>query len=141
MLGKGGNKLWTILISTYWTKANSFEIVDHANLLDGFSSTIAKGDTIGTQHIQQILDAYLNIKDELDIGMRIWFVSNFLRLKEQKTLVFPPEIFTEAESEIMQLDFNNLKLPRGLVLRLKLIIDKSSALKLLKPKIERLVKP
>jgi hypothetical protein len=73
--------------------------------------------------------------------MRIWFVSNFLRLKEQKTLVFPPEIFTEAESEIMQLDFNNLKLPRGLVLRLKLIIDKSSALKLLKPKIERLVKP
>jgi hypothetical protein len=77
----------------------------------------------------------------LDIGMRIWFVSNFLRLKEQKTLIFPPEIFTEAESEIMQLDFNNLKLPRGLVLRLKLIIDKSSALKLLKPKIERLVKP
>jgi hypothetical protein len=63
MLGKGGNKLWTILISTYWTKANSFEIVDHANLLDGFSSTIARGDTIGTQHIQQILDVpHLQLK-------------------------------------------------------------------------------
>jgi hypothetical protein len=68
MLGKGGNKLWTILLSFYWTKTNSFEIVDHANLLDGFSSTLARGDTIGTQHIQQILDVvYSPLKK---IGLR-----------------------------------------------------------------------
>jgi hypothetical protein len=118
MLGKGGNKLWTILLSFYWTKANSFEIVDHANLLDGFSSTLARGDTIGTQHIQQILDVpYFPLKK---IGLRrykrqigYWDADlvrvKFLATQRAKDASLPPRNFYRGRARDLAIRFQQLE--------------------------------
>jgi len=113
IFGKGETKLWRLLISYYWFKSNSFELGDLANVLDGFAAMNPKGETIGTYHIQQILDNYVEGRHSLQIEAKIWFVSNFVKLKQMKMHPFPAEIFSEIEQEILQLDFNDIKFPRG----------------------------